>query len=44
MPNKTSMKCDDEREPVSPSARALGRQAEGPRFDSAWALLFLQKL
>ena len=31
-------------EPVWPSGKALGWQAEGPRFESASALLSLQKL
>ena len=31
-------------EPVWPSGKALGWSAEGPRFDSASALLFLQKV
>ena len=30
-------------EPVWPSGKALGWQAEGPRFDTASALLSLQK-
>ena len=32
------------REPVWPSGKALGWYAEGPRFESASALLSLQKL
>ena len=32
------------REPVWPSVKALGWQAEGPRFESASALLSLPKL
>ena len=32
------------REPVWPSGKALGWQAEGPRFESASALLSLQKV
>ena len=32
------------REPVWPSGKALGWQAEGPQFESASALLSLQKL
>ena len=39
--------CDYEqgdREPVWPSGKALGWYAEGPRFESASALLSLQKL
>ena len=31
-------------EPVWPSGKALGWQAEGPRFESASALLSFQKL
>ena len=33
-----------EREPLWPSGKAYGWQAEGPRFESASALLSLQKL
>ena len=33
-----------EGEPVWPRGKALGRYAEGPRFESASALLSLQKL
>ena len=32
------------REPVWPSGKAVGWLAEGPRFDTASALLSLQKL
>ena len=32
------------REPVWPSGKAVGLYAEGPRFDTASALLSLQKL
>ena len=32
------------REPVWPSGKAVGWQAEGPRFDTASVLLSLQKL
>ena len=33
-----------DREPVWPSGRAVGWKAEGPRFESASALLSLQRL
>ena len=36
--------CQLSREPLWPSGKALGWYAEGPRFDTASALLSLQKL
>ena len=36
-------KTDAHGEPVWPSGKALGWQAEGPRFNTASALLSLQK-
>ena len=42
MTKEEAISCD-RREPVWPSGKALGWSAEGPRFDSASALLPLQK-
>ena len=41
---KVQLCSPDRREPVWPSGKALDWQAEGPRFESASALLHLQKL
>jgi len=41
---KVQLCSPDHREPVWPSGKVLGWQAEGPRFESASALLSLQQL